>query len=734
MAETSKTLYCSNYPYPSNYNYTLKVSWSESSPSIANNTSVISITGSIGSSNLAWDSYYNSYLKLYWYDNNTGKETLVATSAAFLSCGQGYGGTRSVSKTITVTHKSDGSLSGYAKVVFEAGSTSGGYSPSSNNVATSTLALTTIARASDFSYSAGTELGQAITMTIDRKSDAFTHKVEYSFAGSSAVTVSSSATTSASFTPAVSLATNIPNSTIGSLTMKVTTFNGSTQIGDPVTKSVDLSVPPSVVPTMGNPTATRVDNGIPSGWGVYVKGYSQVTIKIKSASGAQGSTIKSYSISGPNLNSNESSAKSDKLTTVGTNTYTCRITDSRGRTAEKTVSINVVDYSLPSIKATAVRCSSDGSANKNGTYLKVTVDWNIASVSSKNSVSSKSVSCNGVSNTSFTSGTAFVLAANCSIGSSYTLTASVTDALGNSSTATVSIPTSSRVMNVRKNKDGLSIGKFSEKAGFEVDWKSYFNDTVDINGKLTGNNAKLNGSLEVGGVSTLKNDLVVNRVLEKATSIPSNADLNTITYLKVGQYYCASNSGAVTLINSPTNYAFKMYVYNPNGDGYDNESQAWIYRARILIDIAGDIWIQKINSESTAGSFIYGSWQRILDNTNYKDLTAFTYSTAEQWKGEYWIDGKKIYQKTVTWSNLSTGSISKAHNISNIDSIVDYKIFAKNSGGELFTFPCVYYGSGSSGTFYDTYMFVTKTYINCKSNIAWSSHEFYATIKYTKTS
>ena len=680
MAETSKTLYCSKYPYPSNYNYTLKVSWSESSPSIANNTSVISITGSIGSSNLAWDSYYNSYLKLYWYDNNTGKETLVATSAAFLSCGQGYGGTRSVSKTITVTHKSDGSLSGYAKVVFEAGSTSGGYSPSSNNVATSTLALTTIARASDFSYSAGTELGQAITMTIDRKSDAFTHKVEYSFAGSSAVTVSSSATTSASFTPAVSLATNIPNSTIGSLTMKVTTFNGSTQIGDPVTKSVDLSVPPSVVPTMGNPTATRVDNGIPSGWGVYVKGYSQVTIKIKSASGAQGSTIKSYSISGPNLNSNESSAKSDKLTTVGTNTYTCRITDSRGRTAEKTVSINVVDYSLPSIKATAVRCSSDGSANKNGTYLKVTVDWNIASVSSKNSVSSKSVSCNGVSNTSFTSGTAFVLAANCSIGSSYTLTASVTDVLGNSSTATVSIPTSSRVMNVRKNKDGLAIGKFSEKAGFEVDWKSYFNDTVDINGKLTGNNAKLNGSLKVGGVSTLKNDLVVNRVLEKATSIPSNADLNTVTYLKIGQYYCGSNSEAVTLTNSPTNYAFKMFVHNPNGDGYDNESQALIYRVRILIDIAGDIWIQKINSESTAGSFIYGSWQRILDNTNYKDI----------------IDGfavKDISSEFTKTSNVSSLGMLKVYKVGNTIELHAQGTSSSSHNGKytaLFNIPSAY--------------------------------------------
>lgn len=514
MAESSKTLYCSNYPYPSNYNYTLKVSWSESSPSIANNTSVISITGSIGSSNLAWDSYYNSYLKLYWYDNNTGKETLVATSAAFLSCGQGYGGTRSVSKTITVTHKSDGSLSGYAKVVFEAGSTSGGYSPSSNNVATSTLALTTIARASDFSYSVPTaELGQAITMTIDRKSDAFTHKVEYSFAGSSAVTVSSSATTSASFTPAVSLATNIPNSTIGSLTMKVTTFNGSTQIGDPVTKSVDLSVPSSVAPTMGTPTATRVDNGIPSGWGVYVKGYSKVTIAMTSVSGSYGSTIKSYSITGPNLSSTSSSATSNVLVTAGTNTYTCRITDSRGRTAEKTVSINVVDYALPSIKATAVRCSSDGTANKNGTYLKVTVDWNIASVSSKNSVSSRSASCNGVSNTSFSDNTAFVLAANCSIGSSYTLTASVTDALGNSASATVTISTSSRVMNVRKNKTGIAFGKFAELDNYlDVGYSAVVRGDFHADGAFyssgiyaTGNNFSSNGnSAAYMRIATLK--------------------------------------------------------------------------------------------------------------------------------------------------------------------------------------------------------------------------------------
>ena len=34
-----------------------------------------------------------------------------------------------------------------------------------------------------------------------------------------------------------------------------------------------------------------------------------------------------------------------------------------------------------------------------------------------------------------------------------------------------------------------------------------------------------------------------------------------------------------------------------------------------------------------------------------------TYSTEEQWTGEYWVDGKKIYKKTFTGGSLSAGTI-----------------------------------------------------------------------------
>ena len=52
---------------------------------------------------------------------------------------------------------------------------------------------------------------------------------------------------------------------------------------------------------------------------------------------------------------NASSGTSEVLSSTGTLTYTCTVTDTRGRTASKTVSINVVDYTYPNISMSAER-------------------------------------------------------------------------------------------------------------------------------------------------------------------------------------------------------------------------------------------------------------------------------------------------------------------------------------------------------------------------------------------
>ena len=515
MPSASQNVYAAN---SQTYPYTMSVSWSEGSTNIANNTTVISASGSFAGANISFDSWQTYYLRLYWHDNNNNTDTLFATSAGFTSAGRSYG-TKSVSGKITVTHKSDGSLSGYVKLRFDAPGTSGGWSPGTTDLNTDWTACTTIARASSITVS-GSQLGSGVSVTIDRKSESFTHKVEYKFVESAWTTASSNATTSTSFTPPVSLATQIPSAEVGALTVRVTTFNGSTQIGNPVTKSINLKVPTNIVPSLSGLTQSRIDNSVPSSWGVYVKGKSQVKITASGASGIHGSTIVGYSISGPGLSVNASSGTSEVLSSTGTLTYTCTVTDSRGRTASKSVSINVVDYTYPNISMSAERCTSDGTKSTNGTYLRVVITFGCASVSGKNSIVSKSCSCNGVSNSSFASGTAFVLAANCSIGNHYTVSASIKDALGNTAIASAEITTSFRILNVNKKKTGLAIGKFSEKDAFEVNMDSYFlkniKSGINVEGSIaTNSNLTAKGGISTDGNLTVKGDINLPKLLSK---------------------------------------------------------------------------------------------------------------------------------------------------------------------------------------------------------------------------
>lgn len=613
MASNSTQLGCAN----TSYKYTLSVDWSESETNIANNTTKISANGSLSASNVGFDAMYDSYachLKLYWHDNNKNTDTLFATSGAFTTCGMGYG-TRSVSGSITVTHKSDGSLSGYVKVYFDAPTTSGGWSPGSSSCSTGWTTCTTIARASSISGLSGNQLNSGVSVTIDRKSSSFTHKVEYKFVNSGWTTVSSNTATSCSFTPPLALASQIPSATSGALTVRVTTYNGSTQIGSSVTKSINLSVPSTVVPSISGLTATRIDNGVPSSWGIYVKGISQVKITASGASGSYGSTISGYSISGPGLYTNSSSGTSGQLSSTGTQTYTCTVTDSRGRKASKSVSITVVDYTYPNISMSVERCKSDGTKDASGTYLRVVINYEIASVSGKNSIASKSCSCNGVSNSSFASGTAFVLAANCSIGSHYVVNASIRDALGRTASASAEVSTAYRVLNVNKNKDGVAIGKFSEKSAFEVNMDSYFYGDIRVSHNLSFDGMLAPSDVKSGGGSS---DAFMHLCRIKISKVYANQPIE-ICYQQRGS---CSNTILCLMFESvnstdPNIYSFRYKGYcrgayivksaTSTWDIYIKKSQPWeeiaiLYWSYISSEITLDKYM--VNASALPSGYI----------------------------------------------------------------------------------------------------------------------------------
>lgn len=112
----------------------------------------------------------------------------------------------------------------------------------------------------------------------------------------------------------------------------------------------------------------------------------------------------------------------------------------------------------------------------------------------------------------------------------------------------------------------------------------------------------------------------------------------------------------------------------------------------------------------------------------------FQYSEDEQFTGDYWIDGKKIYQKTVIWtSTLSTASQEKiSHGIADIDNIIKDETFALNNNESRYTFPVIYYQYGGSGNFYDSYVTARADYIYYWTNTSWSGYTFYTTLRYTK--
>lgn len=485
MASNSVQLGCAK----TSYKYTLSVDWSESEPNIANNTTKITANASLGASNVGFDALYDSYacyLKLYWHDNNNGKDVLFAISTAFTTCGMGYG-TRTVSGSITVGHKSDGSLNGYVYVWFEAPTTAGGWSPSSSTCYTDWVACTTIARASAItSVVSPTEyLGDAVTVTIDRKSSDFVHNVQYRFEDSSWIIASTNATTSCTFTPSKDLARYIPKSVTGKLEVSVGTFKGNTQIGDWKYYSITLWAAADCKPYIHSFNIGLDSNGAPSAFnGIYIQGKSKVKASIGDITQSYGSPIKSYRITGPGLDVYERSGISDVLYSFGKLTYTCMVTDYRGRSSYLTNYINVEKYYPPNVSITkVVRCNSDGTTNSQGKYLSVIIDYSCAPINNSNGksineIASKSCICNGVSVTSFASGAGFDMAANCDIGKQYTLTASVTDLFGRTSTVTTTVPTAFCILNVNKTKTGLAIGKYSEKDAFEVDMYSEFNDTL----------------------------------------------------------------------------------------------------------------------------------------------------------------------------------------------------------------------------------------------------------------
>lgn len=395
--------------------------------------------------------------------------------------------------TLTVSHKADGTGSIKVRTWMDTEISAGVITQ------TKTLTLDTIPRASAVSAPSTGTLGTALKITIDRKSASFTDKLYYKIGSNSAVQITEYDGTAGtySWTPPVSLAINAPNSTKLAVTLIANTYNGTAYVGRSEC-TVTLAIPSSVAPTLSvsvtDPTGNKSK---------YTGYFLQLRSKIKVAitgTGAQGSTIKSNSIkvgwsagSGTLYTASAATGTTGFLPYYGTVYITCAVTDSRGRTATKSLSYTVSKYSVPTILSiSATRCTQNGTANRTGEYGKVTFTAAITALSNKNTAAYK-VQYREYGTEAWTSVTPTIPEADkyapknittifpADTNKRYTVRVVATDAFSTSNSSMRDISASFVLQHLAKSKSSVGIGRLCDDdktKALQVGLDAYFDKSI----------------------------------------------------------------------------------------------------------------------------------------------------------------------------------------------------------------------------------------------------------------
>ncbi len=204
------------------------------------------------------------------------------------------------------------------------------------------------------------------------------HKVTWSLRDESYTKTTGVGDSSVSYSIPESWCNQFPSTDSATISVTVVCYlSDGTTVGTRTgTQTISLPSDSKYYPSIGSITATRTGTTPPSSFGsYYVQSLNGADISVSSVSGAYGSTIYSYSLSGADTQTKISSESSytfsiGSILSNGNLEYTVTVTDSRGRKTSKSVTIQVMNYQKPQIDtAIAIRCNSSGTASATGTSI-----------------------------------------------------------------------------------------------------------------------------------------------------------------------------------------------------------------------------------------------------------------------------------------------------------------------------------------------------------------------------
>ena len=513
----------------SNTRVEYEITVTEGTPSVANNTSPVTVSVRFYRTNTGHTTYGSGtvYCKI---DGTTYSAAVVPSQGITNS------GIVLFEKTVTIIHDSDGgkslAVSAWISLNTPLTSTAQGFS----------VELTTIARASQpscITWPSHTQnvgnFGDEISIHMNRASSEFRHVVRYEF-GTSSGTIGQGVENGIRWVIPRDLMNLIPSTTTGSGTIYADTYawDGSGYGKYVGTKycGFTATVPEDVKPSV-NATGRLTDiTEAGTAYGKPVQGLSKIKVDPVITT-AYSSPIKSCTITIDGTTYSATTATTGALRNSGTSPVTIVVTDQRNRSGSWTYDMTVLAYLTPRITELKVhRVDASGAEDIQGERVRVSFSSVVSSMNSLNTAKYEL----RYKKTSDTNYTVMDLDA---LDGMYTVSNHVV-----LFSAEESHSYDVEVVAIDNHSEGHRSTSVSTAFSL-MDW--HHSGTGIAFGKVSEDERLMDVALELrllGGI--------------KPIEIAAGADLNSIT--TPGIYRCSLSSTAATLQNCPTAIAFVMEV------------------------------------------------------------------------------------------------------------------------------------------------------------------------------
>lgn len=468
----------------------------QNSQNLANNTSNVTVSVEALWTQGSW--------------NATGKCTgeLIIDGVSYdfagivFNSGQTQTGSQTImTQTATITHAADGSKKLNCSASFVTGVSSGTVTASASKT------LTTIPRATTPEVSASVlNMGERLTISLPRAATSFTHDLAYRLNDGAYVNIATGVATSYTWT-VPDLANSLPNDPDGVITIRCITKSGSTSVGTKVV-AFTARVPATVVPTISSVNVTDETPNLTAVFGAFIQSKSALSVAI-TASGAKGSTIKSYKTVFLDDTYTTASFSTGVVFSSGALTMVTEVTDSRGRTAKVTTNLMVLPYAPPQIqKLNVYRATEDAEPADDGAYMVLEYAYSVSTLMNKQTALAefrykRSADEDYVEppfltdSVSATSGSVVVFRDfTFSPDYTYDVQMTVTDYFGAETPTLAQLPSGKVILDISADGLGLGIGVTAQRPGLEVGWEARMSGgfdalvlraNTDLNTRLTPN-------------------------------------------------------------------------------------------------------------------------------------------------------------------------------------------------------------------------------------------------------